>query len=139
MVLIIRNNRLQTRRHNKINQLLPCIIAKASKNPKDQIPIEREKLNMPSHIKILNTFFLYSLAMFTLPFLTFFGVKHIMTVEFHADPFVANCFSAISAVIVVNLVIGFYAYHALHEPEPKPDDSEESTDLIDSTDDKKKD
>lgn len=77
---------------------------------KDQIPAM-------SFIDVLGKLFLYSIAMFTLPFVAFFGVQHVMKVEFHADRFITNCISVFAAVITVNLIIACYIYQALHEPD----------------------
>lgn len=65
---------------------------------------------------ILGTLFLYSVAMFTLPFVVFFGTQHFININFGTDRFVTNCISVLAAVITVNLIISCYVYQALHEP-----------------------
>lgn len=138
MVLIIRNNRIQSRRHSKIKKILSIF------TPKNQIQksvFEKDKdpaFTMSNLTKVLGTFFLYTIAMFTLPFIAYFGVRHIMITEFHTDRFFTNCVSVLAAVIVVNIIIGVYAYRALHETDshdepPKPDEDSDSLD----TDNKK--
>lgn len=127
MVLIIRNNRIQSRRHSRIKNLLSYVVPKDRK----KTITEKEKepsIIMPNLVKVLGNFFLYSLAMFTLPFAAFYGVQHVMTTEFHTERFVTNCASVIAAVVVVNIIIGVYAYRALHEPEEqtKSDDGSDS-------------
>lgn len=66
-------------------------------------------------VEVVGTLFLYSIAMFTLPFAAFFGIQHFMILEFQTDTFVTNCVSVLAAVITVNFIISCYAYQALHE------------------------
>lgn len=116
MVLIIRNNRIQSRRHYKIKNFFSYVVPKDKKT----LVTEKEKessFTMSKIVEVLGTFFLYSLAMFTLPFLAFFGVRHVMITKFDAETFVTNSVSVFASVIVVNIIIGVYAYKALHEPE----------------------
>ena len=80
-------------------------------------------------VAVLGTLFIYSTAMFTLPFVAFFGVRHLMTNEFNAENFTTNCVSVLAAVVTVNIIIASYAYKALHEP----DDPEESNDPDDAS------
>lgn len=61
--------------------------------------------------------FLYSVAMFTLPFVAFFGVKHLLTDYYPVEPFIRTCWSVVAAVVVVNIIICMYAYKAYHEKE----------------------
>lgn len=66
-------------------------------------------------VKVLGILFLYSVAMFTLPFAAFFATQHIMESEFHADMFTNSCVSTLAAVVTVNLIIWSYAYRAFYE------------------------
>ncbi|CAF4844469.1 unnamed protein product [Pieris macdunnoughi] len=61
--------------------------------------------------------FLYSIAMFTLPFVAFFGVRHILSEYYPVDTFMRTVWSVVSAVVVVNSIIFLYAYKAYHEKE----------------------
>lgn len=65
----------------------------------------------------LANLFLYSVAMFTLPFIAFFGVRHILTDYYPVDQFTRNVWSVVSAVVVVNVIIAMYVYKAYHEKE----------------------
>ena len=65
----------------------------------------------------LANLFLYSVAMFTLPFIAFFGVQHILTEYYPVDRFVTTVWSVVAAVVVVNGIICVYAYKAYHEKE----------------------
>lgn len=85
-------------------------------------------------VEVVRTLFLYSIAMFTLPFAAFFGIQRIMTSEFQTDTFVTNCVSVLFAVVIVNLIISCYAYQALHELEEK----EWNEELIEMKERKKK-
>lgn len=121
MVLIIRNNRIQSRRHSKIKALLSYVVRRNEQKacaPSNKLEYEN-KLDgtAMSLASVLGVLFLYSAAMFTLPFAAFFGMQHIMKTEFYADRFTTNCVSVLAAVIVVNIIIMSYAYRALHEPD----------------------
>lgn len=60
---------------------------------------------------------IFSIAMFTLPFAAFFGVKHLLLEKFHIDGFTNTCWSVFSAVIVVNIIIILYAIQGFKEGE----------------------
>lgn len=66
---------------------------------------------------VLANLFLYSVAMFTLPFVAFFGVRHLLTEYYPVGSFAVTAWSVIAAVVVVNLIICIYAYKAYHEKE----------------------
>lgn len=66
---------------------------------------------------VLATLFLYSIAMFTLPFVAFFGVRHLLTEYYPVDKFMVTAWSVIAAVVTANIIIGVYAYKAYHEKE----------------------
>lgn len=68
--------------------------------------------------------FLYSVLMFTLPFGAFFAVRHILADTFDITGFPNTCYSVLSAVIVVNLIIVLYAYKGYHETEYDSDGNE---------------
>lgn len=74
---------------------------------------------------VLGTLFLYSVAMFTLPFAAFFGVQHLMISEFQTDTAMTNYVSVLAAVVTVNLIISCYAYQALHESIEEKEQSED--------------
>ena len=136
MVLIIRNNRIQSRRHSRISNFLSYVVPKSKK----KLVTEKEKEStfiMTDTVKVLGVFFIYSIAMFTLPFVAFYYARHIMETEFQTDRFVTNCVSVTAAVIVVNFIIGIYVYQALHEPE-EPSESFKSSDSSDTTKDTNK-
>jgi len=75
----------------------------------------------------------YSVLMFTLPFLGFYGVRSWLQESFpHLDVFTVNCWSVLTAVLVVNLVVAMYVLKAFREKPPPPlepveqDEEEES-------------
>lgn len=68
--------------------------------------------------------FLYSIAMFTLPFVAFFGVRHILSEYYPVENFTRTVWSVITAVVVVNMIICSYAYKAYHEKEYDDDGNE---------------
>lgn len=77
-------------------------------------------------LPILTTFALYSIAMFTLPIIAFFGAQHVITTKFHTDRFITHCISVTAAVITVHLIIFCYIYKAFHEPDDESDTSNTS-------------
>lgn len=119
MVLIIRNNRILTSRHPRIKKFFSYMHKNQQKINQKENSFDQNKDQIPamSFIDVLGKLFLYSIAMFTLPFVAFFGVQHIMKAEFHVDRFITNCISVFVAVITVNLIIACYIYQALHEPD----------------------
>lgn len=118
MVLIIRNNRIFTSRQTRIKRFLSYVNKNRQKsNEKETFHEQSKEIPVMNLVTVLGTLFLYSLAMFTLPFVAFFGVEHIMKAEFNTDRFVTNCISVLAAVITVNLIIASYIYQAFHEPD----------------------
>lgn len=85
-----------------------------------------------SLVEVVGTLFLYSIAMFTLPFVAFFGIQYFMTLEFQTDTFMTNCVSVLGAVIIVNLIISCYVYQALHESIEEREQSEDKVKFKDS-------
>lgn len=75
-------------------------------------------------VLVLAQLFLYSVAMFTLPFVAFFGMRHILTDYYPVDRYLVTMWSVISAVVVVNFIICMYAYRAYHEKEYDDDGNE---------------
>lgn len=66
---------------------------------------------------VLATLFMYSVAMFTLPFVAFFGVRHLLTEIYPVDTFIVTVWSVAAAVTVVYIIIFAYVYKAYHEKE----------------------
>ncbi|XP_016996468.2 uncharacterized protein [Drosophila takahashii] len=63
----------------------------------------------------------FSVLMFTLPFLGFYGVRSWLQESFpHLDVFTVNCWSVLTAVLVVNLVVAMYVLKAFREKPPPP-------------------
>ncbi|XP_017041045.1 uncharacterized protein LOC108087962 [Drosophila ficusphila] len=80
----------------------------------------------------------YSVLMFTLPFLGFYGVRSWLQESFpHLDLFTVNCWSVLTAVLVVNLVVAMYVLKAFREKPPPPlehvrEDEEEEPEAIET-------
>ncbi|XP_017760731.1 PREDICTED: uncharacterized protein LOC108551187 [Eufriesea mexicana] len=119
MVLIIRNNRILTSRHPRIKRFFSYMHKNQQKvNHKESFSDQnKDQASVMSFVAVLSKLFLYSIAMFTLPFAAFFGIQHVMKVEFHIDRFTTNCISVFAAVIAVNAIIFCYIYQAYHEPD----------------------
>ncbi|XP_076243550.1 uncharacterized protein LOC143184880 [Calliopsis andreniformis] len=125
MVLIIRNNRILSSRQSRIKRFFSYVHKDHSKSSEKEYPQEQSKdPSTMSLASVLGTLFLYSVAMFTLPFVAFFGVQHLMKTQLHVDRYVTNCCSVLAAVVTVNIIISCYAYHALHESDDTSDSDE---------------
>lgn len=74
---------------------------------------------IPYHTKQASFALLYllffSFLMFTLPFASFYGVHHVLLTYFHIDGFTNTCWSVLSAVLTVNIVIALYAIFGFME------------------------
>ncbi|XP_018346929.1 PREDICTED: uncharacterized protein LOC108751325 [Trachymyrmex septentrionalis] len=114
MVLIIRNCRILSSRQNK--QVKIGDLQDYQNRPCHQESICDKKNNCEmGPAAVLGTLFLYSIAMFTLPFAVFFMIQRFMILEFQTDTAVTNYISVLAAVITVNLIISCYVYQALNE------------------------
>jgi len=77
--------------------------------------------NEPSQGSVLLKFFIYSIAMFSLPFVAFFITKHYCEEDFDMKPPKTFIYPAISAVIVVQAIIFAYVYQAFNEDSKEND------------------
>lgn len=129
MVLIISNSRIQSRRHSKIQNLFRFV--DRQQKPKIVKKKNLSKFTMSGTTFVLAKFFLFSAAMFTFPFAAFFGTQHLMYTWSYTEKFFVNCVSVLAAVLVVNIIIGLYAYSALHEADESkgPEELEDSLPL----------
>ncbi|RLU25002.1 hypothetical protein DMN91_003094 [Ooceraea biroi] len=124
MVLIIRNCRILSRRQNKEARVKN--LQDYQRSCRQELICEnKDTCAMDSQVTVLGILFLYSIAMFTLPFVAFFGTQHLVSAKFHTDHFVTNCVSVLAAVVTVNLIISCYAYQALHESIQEKEQSED--------------
>lgn len=78
-----------------------------------------------SRSSVLGQLFCYSVAMFTLPFATFFGTKYVFKTYFDVTGFANTVYSVILAVLMVNCIIFSYAYRAYHEHDHPVEESRE--------------
>ncbi|XP_030369412.1 uncharacterized protein LOC115620351 [Scaptodrosophila lebanonensis] len=61
----------------------------------------------------------YSALMFSLPFLGFYGVRSWLEESYpQLSTFEINCYSVLTAVLVVNLIVAMYVVKAFREKEP---------------------
>ncbi|XP_058123542.1 uncharacterized protein LOC131281416 [Anopheles ziemanni] len=68
---------------------------------------------------------LYSVAMFTLPFVAFYGTRYGMTHYLHIDGFPNTCGSVVAAVLVVNVIIFLYAVRGYEDAKDDDDQKPE--------------
>ncbi|KAL0108248.1 hypothetical protein PUN28_015060 [Cardiocondyla obscurior] len=125
MVLIIRNCRILSSRPNKQVRIGKQQDYQSRFCHQGSFCDKKKSCAMGS-VGVLGTLLLYSIAMFTLPFIAFFGVQRFLISEFQTDTIVTNYISVLAAVITVNLIISCYTYQALNEP----DDKEQAEDKI---------
>lgn len=59
------------------------------------------------------------MAMFTFPFIAYFGTNHVLKEIFNVEGFANTVWSVIASVLTVNTIIGLYAFRAYHEQEPE--------------------
>lgn len=95
----------------------------------EQLP-ESELPLIPQETKeatlALMTLLFFSVLMFTLPFGVFYGVQHYIRENFDWPPFQITCWSVLSAVFTVNIVIGLYVWVAWRDAK---DDEAKSKEL----------
>ncbi|XP_025075250.1 uncharacterized protein LOC112552937 [Pogonomyrmex barbatus] len=126
MVLIIRNCRILSSRQNKqVRKLQIGRLQDYQRFYRQQSICDKRNSCVMGSTSILGTLFLYSVAMFTLPFVAFFGTRHFMISKFHTDTAVTNYISVLAAVITVNLIISCYVYQALNEPVEEKEQEDE--------------
>ncbi|XP_030559870.1 uncharacterized protein LOC115761968 [Drosophila novamexicana] len=71
----------------------------------------------------------YSVLMFTLPFLGFYGVRTWLDESFpELSTFQVNCYSVLTAVLVVNAIVAMYVLKAVREKDPPALASEDEED-----------
>lgn len=87
----------------------------------EDLLVTRDEPLIPEHTKqaarALALLLLYSFLMFTLPFAAFFGTKYLLQDVFDITGFPNTAWSVLASVIIVNLIIVAYVYHAYHEKE----------------------
>lgn len=57
----------------------------------------------------------FSILMFTFPFITFYGVRSWLHESFDISEFYVNCWAVLSSVLVVNVIICLYVFKAISE------------------------
>jgi len=111
------------------------VVAAAIDEPVAEVepPVEQYPQEEDTSTEVFLWLLAYSVLMFTLPFLGFYGVRSWLQESFpHLDVFTVNCWSVLTAVLVVNLVVAMYVLKAFREKPPPPlepveqDEEEES-------------
>lgn len=76
---------------------------------------------LPQHTKAaawaMFLLFVYSVAMFSLPFAAFFGTRHSLKEHFEVIGYTNTVWSVVASVITIYLVIFAYAYQGYYEKE----------------------
>ncbi|XP_062126983.1 uncharacterized protein LOC133839435 [Drosophila sulfurigaster albostrigata] len=89
-----------------------------------------EEQSIDKSVEVFLWLFAYSVLMFTLPFLGFYGVRNWLDESFpDLDTFQKNCYSVLTAVLVVNAIVAMYVLKAIREKDPPPlpvEDDQES-------------
>ncbi|XP_050499971.1 uncharacterized protein LOC126880241 [Diabrotica virgifera virgifera] len=91
------------------------------RNMADQSELRSNELLLPLQTKqaaiALGKLMFFSVLMFTLPFVAFFGTKYILQEHFDVIGFTNTVWSVLFSVVTVNLIIVAYAYIAYLEPD----------------------
>lgn len=69
----------------------------------------------------------FSVLMFTFPFLTFYAVRSWLNESFEFTNFQTNCFSVLASVLVVNFIVCLYVFKAFREEFPTNSSSSRTT------------
>lgn len=97
---------------------------KALEQPVEEVQQAEENLAdddalIPYHTKQASFAMLYllffSVLMCTLPFIAFFGTRHVLKEYFQLDNFSVTCWSVLASVLTVNIVIALYAFFGFME------------------------
>lgn len=64
---------------------------------------------------VVSYLFMYSIAMFTLPFAAFFGTRRLVNEYLDVEDFTNTVYSVLAAVAVVHILIALYVRHAMIE------------------------
>lgn len=78
---------------------------------------DSEKLISKQASSALLSLLFYSILMFTLPFVAFFGTRHLLREHSDLSDFAITSLSVTSSVITVYIIIALYAYKAYNEKE----------------------
>lgn len=91
----------------------------ASEDPAD------DDVLIPYHTKQASLAMIYllffSCLMFTLPFAAFFGMRHFLIEYMHIEGFATTCWSVLSAVVTVNIIIALYAIFGFRDAKKEED------------------
>ncbi|XP_039296460.1 vacuolar ATPase assembly integral membrane protein vma21 [Nilaparvata lugens] len=74
---------------------------------------------MSSTVVVLGWLLFFSMLMFSLPFITYFGMSRVLS-DYGIDGFANRAWSVFASVVSVNVIIALYAIKAWYEPEDHP-------------------
>ncbi|KRF82823.1 uncharacterized protein Dvir_GJ26338 [Drosophila virilis] len=88
-----------------------------------------EEQSVDKSLEVFLWLMAYSVLMFTLPFLGFYGVRTWLDESFpELSTFQVNCYSVLTAVLVVNAIVAMYVLKAVREKDPPALASEDQED-----------
>ncbi|XP_017020117.1 uncharacterized protein [Drosophila kikkawai] len=121
------------KKNKKLQQVEAVANTPASFEPEP--PVKSRPQEEDTSAEVFLWLLAYSVLMFTLPFLGFYGVRSWLQESFpHLDVFTVNCWSVLTAVLVVNLVVAMYVLKAFREKSPPPlEQVEEDEDEVDES------
>ncbi|XP_037949744.1 vacuolar ATPase assembly integral membrane protein vma21 [Teleopsis dalmanni] len=101
------------------------------KTKKTEQKTQEEEIVIPVlHDSTVSTYLwllVFSVLMFTFPFITYYGVHSWLQTSFDFTVFQTNCFSVLAAVLAVNGIICLYVFKAFREnEEPSADEKKEN-------------
>lgn len=84
----------------------------ASEKPRPFLQVHRQQ-----ELRALLILLFFSILMFSLPFGAYFGARSLLNEYFELDYFATTCWSVISSVITVGIIIAGYAIVGYYETE----------------------
>lgn len=85
------------------------IVDQGQEQPQPKYDPKTEKLIWKQASSALLTLLFYSILMFTLPFASFFGTKHLLQEHTQLPEFTITALSVIASVVTVWIIIACYA------------------------------
>ncbi|XP_043071056.1 uncharacterized protein LOC122322520 [Drosophila grimshawi] len=99
------------------------IVSQAELSEELEAPLEQ---SLDKSLEVFLWLMAYSVLMFTLPFLGFYGVRSWLMESYpELSLFEVNAYSVLTAVLVVNAIVAMYVLKAIREKDPPLTSSQE--------------
>ncbi|XP_017848772.1 uncharacterized protein LOC108604031 [Drosophila busckii] len=115
-------------KNSKNNQTVAAQPVQSTKAVTHSEPKESQRQSGDTSLEVFLWLLAFSVLMFTLPFLGFYGVRSWLQESFTTlSTFEVNCYSVLTAVLVVNAIVAMYVVKAMREkvtPAPSIEEDE---------------